>query len=323
MKDVTSEAAERRLLALHQAMGPVLASALADPLVVEVMVNPDGAIWVERAGEGRVLRCERLGADACERILRLVADHAGEVVTAEQPLLSAVLPVTGERFQGVYMPIASSPCFAIRKRASAIFTLKDYVRQGVMTADQAAVLANAAAARANILIVGGAGTGKTTLANAVLALPAFANERVIIIEDTAELQCAASDQIALLTRRADPPVAMADLVRAALRLRPDRIVIGEVRDAAALDLIKAWNTGHPGGLATLHANSALEALLRLEDLIGEAVVQIPHRSIGQAIDLIAFLGRTPEGRRLEGLVHVEEWREGGYHTRDVGGDPHF
>ncbi|CAN7615994.1 P-type conjugative transfer ATPase TrbB [Phenylobacterium sp. LjRoot164] len=296
-------------------MGPVVAAALADPSVVEVMVNPDGAIWIERAGEGRCFSGERMAAADADRVLRLVADHAGEVVTRERPMLSTTLPETGDRFQGVYMPVVSAPSFAIRKRPERIFGLDDYVRAGAMTAAQADILRCAAQARANILIAGGTGAGKTTLANAVLALPAFAEDRVVLIEDTAELQCSARDQIALLTRRQDPQVSLAELVRAALRLRPDRIVIGEVRDGGALDLLKAWNTGHPGGLATLHANSAEDALGRLEDLIGEAAAVVPRRAIGQAVDLIAFLRRAPGGRRLEGLVRVEGWRAGGYVLR--------
>lgn len=304
--------ATRKTQALAQALGPAVAAALAAADVVEVMVNADGRVWVERAGRGREDSGAIMSAADAERVLRLVADHAGEVVTHAQPLISATLP-GGERFQGVYAPVASGPSFVIRKRPSVIFTLQDYVAQAVMTDAQAMTLAEASAARQNILIVGGTGSGKTTLANAVLALPAFAEDRVILIEDTAELQCAARDQLALLTRRLDPAVTMADLVRAALRLRPDRIVIGEVRDGSALDLLKAWNTGHPGGLATLHANSAAEALSRLEDLIGEVSQTVPRRAIGQAIDLVVFLRRAPGGRIVESLIRIHGWDErGGY-----------
>lgn len=311
------EAADRRRQALRLAMGPVLGAALADPRVVEVMVNPDGGIWIERAGEGRGFSGEHMAPADAERIMRLLADHVGEVVNRDHPLVSATLPETGERFQGVYMPVAMRPSFSIRKRPASVFTLADYVREGVMSELQADILARAAGERWNILIAGGAGTGKTTLANAILALPAYVQDRVILIEDTPELCCSALDQLPLLTKRSDPPVAMADLVRASLRLRPDRIVIGEVRDGSALDMLKAWNTGHPGGLATLHANSALEALSRLEDLIGEVISQIPRRAIGQAVDLIAFLKRTPGGRVLEALVRVEGWSEGAYQVHDA------
>ena len=296
----------RKAEALMQAMGTTIGKALAAPDVVEVMVNADGRVWVERVGQGRIDSGTVMDPATAERVLRLVADQAGEVVTHDQPLISATLP-DGERFQGVYAPVAAGPCFVIRKRPAVIFTLDDFVEQGVATPGQAAHLAEAVAARENVLIAGGTGAGKTTFANGLLALPAFAEDRVILIEDTAELQCAARDQLALLTRRTAPTVTMADLVRTALRLRPDRIVIGEVRDGSALDLLKAWNTGHPGGVATLHANSAVEALDRLEDLIGEVSQSLPRRAIGQAIGLIAFLRRAPGGRRLESLVRVRGW----------------
>ncbi len=317
MASSSQEALDRKHSALRQAMGPVIATALAEASVVEVMVNPDGSIWVERIGQGRTFSGEMMAPADAERILRLVADHVGEVVTRDQPLVSATLPRSGERFQGVFMPVSTAPAFTIRKRPEVIFTLDDYVKTGVMTVEQAQALRAAAERRDNILIAGGTGSGKTTLANAVLAEPAFAADRVLIAEDTPELQCSANDQIALLTKRTEPPVTMADLVRAALRLRPDRIIIGEVRDGSALDLLKAWNTGHPGGLATLHANSAREALSRLEDLIGEVAPRVPHRAIGQAVNLVAYIRRAPDGRRLESLVRVEGWIDGEYRLTAV------
>jgi len=279
----SQEALDRKHSALRQAMGPVIATALAEASVVEVMVNPDGSIWVERIGQGRTFSGEMMAPADAERILRLVADHVGEVVTRDQPLVSATLPRSGERFQGVFMPVSTAPAFTIRKRPEVIFTLDDYVKTGVMTVEQAQALRAAAERRDNILIAGGTGSGKTTLANAVLAAP----------------------------------VTTADLVRAALRLRPDRIIIGEVRDGSALDLLKAWNTGHPGGLATLHANSAREALSRLEDLIGEVAPRVPHRAIGQAVNLVAYIRRAPDGRRLESLVRVEGWIDGEYRLTAV------
>lgn len=290
--------ADRKVAALRQALGPVIAAALADRQVVEVMVNPDGKIWVDRIGAGRAFTGERLAAADADRILRLLADHVGEVVTKDRPRISATLPETGERFQGAFMPIVASPAFAIRKRPEIVFTLEDYVRGGIMSEAMAEALRRAADARQNLLIAGGTGSGKTTLANAILAEPSFARDRVVLIEDTAELQCAAEDRLEMLTKRTDPPVTMTDLVRDTLRLRPDRIIIGEVRDGSALDLLKAWNTGHPGGLATIHANSAAEALTRLEDLIGEVTQRIPYRAIAQAIHLVVFIERTATGRRV-------------------------
>ena len=304
MAEINSIVQNRKVAALRQALGPVIASALADRLVVEVMVNPDGKIWIDKIGEGRSFTGERIAPDDADRILRLLADHVGEVVTRDRPRISATLPETGERFQGAFMPLVANPAFAIRKRPEVVFTLDDYVERGILEPAMATVLREAAASRQNLLIAGGTGSGKTTLANAILAEPAFAKDRVVLIEDTAELQCAALDKVEMLTKRTDPPVTMTDLVRDTLRLRPDRIVIGEVRDGSALDLLKAWNTGHPGGLATIHANSAVEALRRLEDLIGEVTQRVPYRAIAQAINVVVFIERTATGRQIRDVSRL-------------------
>jgi type IV secretion system protein VirB11 len=291
--------ADRKNTALRHALGPVIVDALGDRMVVEVMVNPDGKIWVDKIGEGRSWTGQRLAPADAERILRLLADHVGEVVTRENPRVSATLPETGERFQGAFMPLVTAPTFAIRKRPEVIFTLSQYVEQGIMSEGQADILRDAVVGRQNIIVAGGTGSGKTTLLNAILAEEAFASDRVILIEDTAELQCAAADCVQLLTKRTEPPVTMAHLVHDVLRLRPDRIIGGEVRDGAtALSLLKAWNTGHPGGCTSIHANSAYEALTRLEDLIGEVSERIPYRAITQAINVVIYIERTATGRRV-------------------------
>ncbi|HEX4182981.1 MAG TPA: P-type conjugative transfer ATPase TrbB [Caulobacteraceae bacterium] len=317
MAEINSIVQTRKVAALRQALGPVIASALADRLVVEVMVNPDGKIWIDKIGEGRSFTGERIAPDDADRILRLLADHVGEVVTRDRPRISATLPETGERFQGAFMPIVSSPAFAIRKRPEVVFSIDDYVMQEIISPAHAAALRAAADGRQNLLIAGGTGSGKTTLANAILAEPAFATDRVVLIEDTAELQCAAADKVEMLTKRAEPGVTMTDLVRDTLRLRPDRIIIGEVRDGSALDLLKAWNTGHPGGLATIHANSAAEALTRLEDLIGEVTQRIPYRAIAQAINLVVFIERTALGRRVRSVSRVTGREGDGYLMSEV------
>lgn len=311
--------AERKLQALRHALGETVLAALLDPRVVEILANPDGRIVVDRIGTGRRDTGEGLSAEARERTIRLIADYVGEVVTREDPRLAGVLPQTGERFQGLLPPVVSAPAYAIRKRPARVWGLEDYVADGVMTAEQARVMRSAAEARSNILISGGTGSGKTTFANAVLAEPAFANDRVFLIEDTPELQCLAWDTVAVLTRRAPVPIGVVDLVRDALRMRPDRIVVGEMRDGAAvLETLKSWNTGHPGGLSTLHANSAQEALTRLEDLAGEVVPVAPRRLIGQSVDLVAHIRRTDQGRRVEAILEVQGDGPEGYRFRQVG-----
>jgi len=287
----------------HTALGPTILGALADPRVVEVMVNADGRVWLDRAGSGRAC-VGAVDASRAEAVIRLVADHVGEEVGRHRPVVSGTLPETGERFQGQLPPVTAAPTFSIRKRAELVFTLDDYVRQSILTPRQADALREAVATRQNVLIAGGTGSGKTTLANALLAEPAFAEDRVILIEDTRELQCSSPDRIELLTKKTEPPVTMDDLVRHALRLRPDRIVVGEVRGGEALSLLKAWNTGHPGGLATIHANGPEDALARLEDLIGEVSHRVPRRAIARAVDRIVFIRRTAAGRRVESVLRV-------------------
>ena len=304
---------QRRVIeALRHAMGETIRAGLDDPDVIEVMVNPDGRIWFDRIGQGREATGQVLAPADSESILRLLADHVGVVVTAERPLVSATLPLTGERFQGIFPPITAAPSFAIRKPARSVFRLDDYVRRGHLTAGHAGTLRQAIADRLNILIIGGTSSGKTTFANALLADPVFSEDRVVIIEDTPELQCAAPDCLAMLTRKIEPKVTAQDLVVAALRLRPDRIVIGEVRDGAALEMIKAWNTGHPGGLGTLHANSPIDALYRIEDLIGEVSERIPYRAIASSLNVIVEIKRTPQGRRVSGILRVLGWQDGKY-----------
>ncbi|MBI1866963.1 MAG: P-type conjugative transfer ATPase TrbB [Methylocystis sp.] len=287
---------------LRTALGPAIAEWLDDPSVIEVMLNPDGRLWIDRLKEGLQDTGSSLSAADGERIVRLVAHHVGAEVHAGSPRVSAELPETGERFEGLIPPVVAAPAFAIRKPAVAVFTLDDYAAAGVMTRTQADILRIAVAERANILVAGGTSSGKTTLVNALLAEVAKTNERVVLIEDTRELQCAAPNLVALRTK--DGVASLSDLVRSSLRLRPDRIPIGEVRGPEALDLLKAWGTGHPGGVGTIHAGSALGALRRLEQLIQEAVVTVPRALIAETIDIVAVLSGRGEQRQLAELAQV-------------------
>lgn len=312
--------AERKLDALRHALGPAVLEALIDPAVVEILVNPDGRLVLDRIGGSRADTGLRIAAEARERVVRLIADYVGEPVTRETPRLSGVLPVTGERFQGFLPPVTAAPAFSIRKRPAIIWTLDDYVRDGVMTGSQAALLRDAVTGRRNLLISGGTGSGKTTLANALLAEPAFADDRVFLIEDTPELQCSAWDLVATLTRRYPATIGVVDLVRDALRMRPDRIVVGEMREgAAALETLKAWNTGHPGGLSTIHANSAPDALTRLEDLIAEVGPTRPTRMISHAVDVLVHIRRTDAGRLVDRVLTVGPGEDGGYALAEASG----
>lgn len=295
------EADLRRRSMLRTAMGLAITEALADPLVIEVMVNPDGALRLDRLGEGRVDTGVSVHPSEAERIIRLVASHIRAETHQDNPIVSAELP-SGERFEGLLPPVVTAPCFAIRKPAQKLYSLADYVADKIMLPVQAEALKKAVIERRNILVAGGTSSGKTTLANALLAEVARRDERVILIEDTRELQCAAKDCVALRTRRGS--VTLADLVRSTLRLRPDRIIVGEVRGAEALDMLKAWNTGHPGGIATVHANSARSALYRIEQLAQEAVITVPRRLVADAVDLIVFIAGRGSARRIDGIAEV-------------------
>ncbi|MBZ9740652.1 P-type conjugative transfer ATPase TrbB [Mesorhizobium sp. CO1-1-4] len=304
-----SEGLARGARMLRTALGPAIARYLDDAGIVEVMLNPDGRLWIDRLSEGLSDTGERCSAADGERIVRLVGHHVGAEVHAGAPRVSAELPETGERFEGLLPPIVAAPAFAIRKPAVAIFTLEDYVAAGIMSARQADALRQGVATRANILVAGGTSTGKTTLINALLAEVARTADRVVIIEDTRELQCAAPNLVAMRTK--DGVASLSDLVRSSLRLRPDRIPVGEVRGAEALELLKAWGTGHPGGLGTIHAGSAIGALRRMEQLIQEAVVTVPRALIAETIDLVAVLSGRGSARRLSELARVDGLRPDG------------
>ena len=296
----------RRRSALARALGVNIAEALAEPDVVEVLINADGRVWIDRAGAGLLLTDHRIVANDRETAIRLLAHEAGETVGEDRPALATILPDSAARVQALLPPLVEAPVLAIRKRPSIIFTLDDYVRDGIASAEQAATLRQAVVAKQNSVVAGGTGAGKTTLLNALLAEPAFADARVVILEDTAELQIASANAVQLLTKRTDPPVIMRELVQMTLRLRPDRIVVGEVRDGAALEVLKAWNTGHPGGLLTLHANSAADALARLEDLCMEAVSAPPKRLIASAVDLVVFIARSGGKRAIQHIVSPKQ-----------------
>ncbi|NTA50682.1 P-type conjugative transfer ATPase TrbB [Agrobacterium tumefaciens] len=288
---------------LRTALGAAIARFLEDPGVVEVMLNPDGRLWIDRLSEGMSDTGELILPADGERIIRLVAHHVGAEVHSGAPRVSAELPDSGERFEGLLPPIVTGPAFAIRKPAISVFTLDDYVLAGTMTADQAALLREAVASHANVLVAGGTGTGKTTLTNALLAEVAKGQDRLLLIEDTRELQSQSENKVPMRTK--DFIANLTDLARSAMRFRPDRIIVGEVRGPEALDLLKLWGTGHPGGIGTIHAGTSIGALRRLEQLIQEAVVTVPKALIAETIDIVAVLSGRGSARRLCELARVE------------------
>ena len=293
--------------ALIRYLGPPVTRAFADDDVTEVYLNPhDGAVRVDTRSRGKIATGDRLPAHRVEMFLNAVAAIIGTTITREQPRLEAELPAgvfRGSRLQGFVPPVTLGPSFTIRKPPAVVYSLDDYVGAGILSDEQCSVLREAVSSHWSIVVVGGTNSGKTTLVNAVLKeiTAQFPQERIVILEDTVELQCAAPDHLAL---RTGPNVTLAELVRSTLRTSPDRIVVGEVRGPEALDLLDAWATGHPGGVATVHASTAEGALLRLDRLAQRANVPPQTALIAEAVDLIALIEGGNRGRRVSDLVRV-------------------
>ncbi|MCU7927549.1 MAG: P-type conjugative transfer ATPase TrbB [Candidatus Thiodiazotropha sp. (ex Dulcina madagascariensis)] len=310
---------ERTKRKLVRDMGPVLLEALQDPMTIEVMLNPGGKLWQEKLGEPQ--KCIGTLREAqAQAIIENVAGFHRKIVTRDESLLEGEFPLDGSRFAGQLPPTVTSPTFAIRKKASKIFALTEYVRAGVMTEAQKEKLEWAVKNHRNILVVGGTGSGKTTLVNAIIHEMVEENpiERLIIIEDTGEIQCAAENHVQYHTSIS---VDMTMLLRTTLRMRPDRILVGEVRGEEALDLLDAWNTGHPGGVATLHANSAGEGLSRLKSLVSRnksAPAEI-EPLIAEAVHVLVFITKVNgkevrQVRRVQEIIEVSGYRNGEYQT---------
>jgi len=309
---------------LRRELGAAVLDALADPRIIEVMLNPDGRLWLDELGVGMRDTGTIVPAAQAENLLGTIAATLGTIVNADHPILEGELALDGSRVCGLLSPVVRAPAFCIRKAASAVYTLDDYVRDGILDVaasfgvsdlldappyGHAATLRHAIATRQNILVVGGTQSGKTTLTNGLLhelACSVGDEQRVVVLEETRELRCTVGNHVAL---RSTDTIDLTRLVRTAMRLRPDRIIVGEVRGAEALAMLKAWNTGHPGGIATVHANDAHAALIRLEQLVQEANVPAQPALIAEAVDLIVVIVRTPTGRRITEVARVRGVRD--------------
>jgi type IV secretion system protein TrbB len=289
-------------------LGPAVLQLVADPDVTEIYRNPaDPRLWVDTRSRGRVATAAELGAAETRAFLNAVASFTAQSLTPATPSLEAKLPeelFRGARLQGFIPPVVEGPCFNLRKPPAEIYDLGHWQRQGVLSAAQCDLLAEHVRARSNVLVAGGTRTGKTTFVNSLLRLVAdlCPEDRLVILEDTPELQCAARDRLLLRTTDGVP---LAALVRATLRASPDRIVVGEVRDACALDLLDAWSTGHPGGFATVHATDAATALDRLDRLAMRAGVASQRHLVAAAVQLVLVLVGSSDRRRVHQLVTVD------------------
>ena len=304
-----SDSKNRLIIKIKREIGSICLEALENPNVIEIMLNSDGTLWIEELGKP-IVKVGTMEESKAKALLGTIASYLHTTITVENPILECELPIDGSRFEGLIPPIVSRPTFTIRKKASKIFTLEEYFYQKILTKEKYQLIKEAIynpndkkLSRKNILIVGGTGSGKTTLANAIIdgIVKQTPEDRVVIIEDTAEIQCAAKNNVILRTSK---EVSMLDLLRATMRLRPDRILVGEVRGAEALDLLKSWNTGHSGGVATVHANSARAGLIRLEQLIAEATQAPMQTLISEAINIIIFITKTSKGRMVKEVIEV-------------------
>jgi Flp pilus assembly CpaF family ATPase len=340
---IHDEQHQRLEVKLRRELGDQVLRLLDDALTEDILLNPDGSLWVKRMGHG-FARIGEMPAAQAASALGTIAAWRGTVLNHEHPILETELPIDGSRFEGIVSPVVRRPVFAIRLRPRKIFSLDDYEADGILTdgtdplnqlrrrddfldgvrgqkdaLSHADVIRAAVRARKNILIVGSTGSGKTTLVNAILDSLArlTPHDRVVSIEDTTELQCPVKNYLDL---RAVGNVTMLECLRACMRLKPTRIVVGEVRGAEAHTLLKAWNTGHPGGAATVHANDALSGLIRLESLVAEATSAPQQTLIAEAVDLVVFVDEESSvkaGRKVREVLLVTGYSNGNYQVERV------
>jgi P-type conjugative transfer ATPase TrbB len=308
----SSPGAERLKQRWCEDIPPCVLASLADDKIIEIMINPDGKILVDDLSSG-IRSVGIIEPDKAEAFANLIASLMGTSITAENPVCEGELPFDGSRVALLIPPVVAVPTISIRRKAVQLFSLEDYVQVGSLGAAQCDVIRDWILARKNILVAGGTASGKTTLINAIIAEIArlTPEHRLIVLEDTIELQCQASNVVQM---RSSEQVSLQALVKTTLRHRPDRIIVGEVRGKEAFDLLTAWSTGHPGGVASLHANSAHGAFLRLEQLL-EMATQSPMRSlIGEAVDAIIYIEKTGQGRQIQQLLEVKGFDQGRYLT---------
>lgn len=293
---------------LKYACGELILNALNSPNIVEIMLNPDGKLWIEEYGKDQ----ECIG-EISEKNARLIITHVasalGVVVNSLNPVVEGNFPLDGSRFEGTFPPIVQKPSFSIRKKANKVIKFDEYLSNGVITQKVIEIIKQAVLERKNILVTGGTSSGKTTFVNAVIDILAelCPKDRLLILEDTPELQSSSENTVFFRTNDL-AKITMQSLTKVCMRYAPKRILVGEVRDKAALELLKAWNTGHPGGIGTLHANSAEETLMRLEELVEEAGNGPKPKLIGRAVDLIVYMEKTKQNtRRLSQIIEVKQY----------------
>lgn len=308
----------RAIESITRACGAEFMEKFSDPDVIEIMLNPDGILWIDTLSSGQSI-LGRMSKTAATSMIRTVAGINDKYITNESPFLETNFPLDQSRFAAQFPPIVTSPTFALRKRAIKVFSIDNYVENNTMTVNQANAIKKAVSEHRNILVCGGTGSGKTTLLNAIIAEihTLCPEERLIIIEDTPEIQSEAKNTI---TYRTSSDVSMSDLIKISLRMRPDRILVGEIRGAEALSLLESWNTGHEGGFATVHCNSATDAISRLILMVSkhhEAPRNI-ELLINSVVDVIVFIEKTSDGkRRIQEVVALDGYNNDSFNFKSI------
>lgn len=298
---------------LNYSLGQEVVKYFSDDSVIEIMLNDDGKLWIDTF-DGTKDTGVIIDNEKALSVAYLLASHIGAEINQDCPHLGGELPGTGFRFQIEIPPIVSNVSFNIRKKAIRVFSLNDYLKNEVMTIRQKNIIEEAVKDRKNILVVGGTSSGKTTLCNAILKEIAKYKNRVVLIEDVQELQCETENKVRMKTCK---NTSIRDLIKITMRKTPERIIVGEIRDGAALDLLKAWNSGHPGGISTIHADDCLGGLEKLEQYIQEVSANPQSKLIARAVDLVIVIAKVEGQRKITQIVTVDGYKNGEYILNEV------
>ena len=307
--DKRKESENRLLDYFYDSLGDENRADLENDDVIELYINDDKKVWIDTLSSGRHFTGRYMDSSDSMRVIQAVADYTDKIVDKTSPFVSSELPGTGSRFQGVIPPIVDNPVFNIRKKGIRVFTLDDYIKSGSLSLKQKEIIIESVNTKKNILIVGGTSSGKTTFANAVIAEIAKTGDRIIIMEDTKEIQSTAEDTLRMTT---SDFASMLDLFKSSMRQRPDRLIAGEVRGEEALSMLTGWNSGHSGGVCTVHSDSARGGLTQLEQYVQIKSVSAQEKLIASAVNLIIVIKKVGTERKITEIAKVNGWENGAY-----------